>query len=106
MRDRAVSHVAEYAASGVDGVVRPSGGIGRMVGRTLPRVDSTVSGSRVRVRVAIASAWPRSVAGVSASVRSEVTDQLAYCTGLTVDRVDVVVDDVVHGAPASRREVQ
>jgi len=106
VRDRAVSHVAEYAARGVDGVVRQSGGLGAMVGRALPRVDSSVSGSRVRVRVAIATEWPLSVTGVSASVRAEVADALAEYTGLTVDKVDVAVDDVVHDLTPARRVLQ
>ncbi len=104
VRDRAVNHVAEYAARGVAGVVSQPG---RMVGRSLPRVDSTVNGGHVRMRIAIAAAWPRSVAGVSAAVRTRVTDQVERCTGLIVEKVDVVVDNVVHGAGAAeRRDLQ
>lgn len=93
VRDRAVSHVVEYAACGVTGVVRQAG---RMVGRSaLPRVDAEVSGSRVRVRIAVATTWPLSVSSVSADVRDTVAHQLERCTGLAVDQVDVVVDEVV-----------
>jgi uncharacterized alkaline shock family protein YloU len=104
VRDRAVDHVAEYAARGVAGVVSQHG---RTVGRSLPRVDSNVTGGHVRMRIAIATAWPRSVAGVSAAVRTRVTDQVERCTGLIVEKVDVVVDNVVHGAGAAeRRDLQ
>ncbi|MDQ2723448.1 MAG: Asp23/Gls24 family envelope stress response protein [Actinomycetota bacterium] len=100
VHDRAVSRVAEYAAVDTDGVVRQSSGLGRMMGRDLPRVDSNVSGGRVRVKVAIATAWPRSVPAVSAAVRAEVAEQLQAYTGLIVDRVDVVVDEVVRQSSA------
>jgi len=100
VRDRAVSRVAEYAAVHTDGVVRQSSGLGRMIGRDLPRVDSNVSGGRVRVKVAIATAWPRSVPAVSAAVRAGVAEQLQASTGLIVDRVDVVVDEVVRQSSA------
>jgi len=100
VRDRAVSRVAEYAAVHTDGVVRQSSGLGRMMGRDLPRVDSNVSGGRVRVKVAIATAWPRSVPAVSAAVRAGVAEQLQASTGLIVDRVDVVVDEVVRQSSA------
>lgn len=100
VHDRAVSRVAEYAAVDTDGVVRQSSGLGRMMGRDLPRVDSKVSGGRVRVKVAIATAWPRSVPAVSAAVRAGVAEQLQASTGLIVDRVDVVVDEVVRQSSA------
>lgn len=107
VHDRAVARVAEFAAAGVEGVVRQSSGFGRVMGRGLPRVESNVSGGHVRVRVAIASAWPRSVAAVSAAVRAGVTEQVEAGTGLAVDRVDVVADDVVTGvATAARRVLQ
>ncbi len=96
VHDRAVNRVAEYAALHTEGVVRQSSGLGWMTGRGLPKVDSNVSGGHVRVKVNIATEWPRSVAAVTAAVRDQVADQLGEYTGLTVDRVDVRVDDVVH----------
>ena len=105
VHDRAVTRVAEFAAAEVEGVVRRSSGFGRVMGRGLPRVESNVSGGHVRLRVAIASAWPRSVAAVTAAVRARVTDQVEMSTGLAVDRVDVVVDDVVSGVAAAVRRV-
>lgn len=105
VHDRAVSRVAEYAAADTAGVLRQARGLGRVMGRDLPRVDSDVSGGHVRVRVAIASAWPRSVPAVSAAVRDRVAEQLAVSTGLIVDRVDVVVDDVLYQSAADVRRV-
>lgn len=94
VHDRAVSRVAERAAADTDGVLRQSRGLGRMIGRDLPRVNTTVSGGHVRVGVTVATAWPRSVPAVSAAVRDRVAEQLNTLTGLIVDRVDVEVDDV------------
>jgi uncharacterized alkaline shock family protein YloU len=105
VHDRAVSRVAEYAARDTVGVLRQSRGLGRVMGRDLPRVDSNVSGGHVRVRIAIATAWPRSVPAVSAAVRDRVATQLVASTGLVVDRVDVIVDEVVRQSPADARRV-
>ncbi len=105
VHDRAVSRIAEYAAGDTAGSLRQSRGIGRVISRDLPRVDTNVSGGHVRVRVVIATAWPQSVPAVSAAVRERVADQLAASTGLTVDRVDVVVDEVLRQSAADVRRV-
>ncbi len=100
IRDRVVERVAERAALEVPGVVRHSGTLGRVTGRDLPRVDATVAGGRVRVRLDVAVEWPNPLPDTASAVRSTVAERLAALTGMTVDAVDVTAAHVV--VPARR----
>lgn len=94
IRDRVVERVAEIAALEAPGAVRWSGALDKVTGRDLPRVDSTLAGDRVRVRLDVAVAWPTSLAENESAVRERVTRRVGELTGLTVDAVDVTATHV------------
>lgn len=86
VRSRAIGRMAEIAASSVSGVERVNGG---MTARSLPHVDATVQGSKIRATVEAATRWPTPIADVAARVRTAVEQDLARNSGLEVDSIDV-----------------
>jgi uncharacterized alkaline shock family protein YloU len=105
IRDAVVARIASLAANEVPGVATQSGALSRVMGRGLPRVESTVAGGHVRARVDVAARWGHSLPELTAAVRDRVHERLASLTGLVVDGVDVHVAAVVTDevAPESRR---
>ena len=105
--ERVTTRVAELAALDVPGVVRQSGALGAVTGRSLPRADVVVAGGRARVSMDIAVSWPHPLAGTAAAVRDRVAGQLQALTSITADAVDVSITHVVQEtAPQRMRRVQ
>lgn len=108
VRDQVVARIARLAALEVEGVTEHSSGLDRVTGGSLPKVDASTAGGRVRASVDIATVWPASLAETSGRVRDHVRDQLARLSGLDVDTVDVSVAAIVpeHTGTTARRRVQ
>ena len=95
VKDKVAQHLAVRAALDTAGVRTHAGGLDKLTGRELPRVDVSVSGDHVRATVDIAVQWPQPLTTVTAAVRANVTHALSTWAGLTVDGVDVSVAVVV-----------
>lgn len=96
IRDRVVEKIAAHAVSELDlatGAPRELLGvrIGGVRDGTPARVDATVSGDVVGVRIAISVRWPAPIRGVTRHVRAHVAERLRTLTGLRVGWVDVDV---------------
>ena len=104
--DNAVARIAGHTAALVDGVVPTGSGLDKLVGRRLPKASSDVHGNRVRVSVDIAVEWPRSVAEVARTVRSDVHQALSHLAGMRVLGVDVSVSRIERKSTTSTRRVQ
>lgn len=104
--DRVVQRVATIAAGEVDGVVSIGSGLDQVLGHRYPKADATVAGSRTRIEVDVAVAWPHPLARVSADVRQNVRQRVSDLVGLQVDAVDVTASKIVHQAPEDNRRVQ
>ena len=105
LKDAVVVHVAEQAALSVDGVVRHSSGLDVVTHRDLPRVDADRAGDRVRAAVELAVVWPTPLAPAAQAVRESVRSALADLLGLTVDAVDVTINQILPasaGSPSRR----
>ena len=55
---QAVQHIAEAELGQVPGVVATGSGLDKVVGRQYPKVTADVAGSRARLSIEIAVAWP------------------------------------------------
>jgi uncharacterized alkaline shock family protein YloU len=95
IRDRAVEHLVAAATLTAPGVHRHGSGIGRLVGRELPRVTVDVAGDHVRATVEVAATWGQHLATVAAAVRDAITRTLATDGGLVVDGVTVHVAAII-----------
>ncbi|CAA9359230.1 MAG: hypothetical protein AVDCRST_MAG72-2101 [uncultured Nocardioidaceae bacterium] len=104
--DRVVDKIASQAALGVSGVVSSGTGLGKVVGRGLPKVEVTTRGRKTRVGVEIAVVWPNSAAEVARSVRSAVEESVTRYAGLSVLAVDVTVAKLGPPSTEARRRVQ
>lgn len=113
--DRVAERIATHAASEVPGSVRTGSGsssggasstaeqarkavggaVDSVLGRSLPNVDCTRAGDRVRVHVHVAAVWPTPAAELASAVRDHVRGQLNRLGGYTVDACDVTVDRYV-----------
>jgi len=102
----AVQHIAEAELGQVPGVVATGSGLDKMVGRQYPKVTADVAGSRARLSIEIAAAWPLPLADVCARVRDTLSTRLTELTGLSIDAVDVTAAKVVQPEPPTRRRVQ
>lgn len=102
---KVVTKIAEAAAAEVDGTAPHRGGVGHLLGRSLPRADARLAGSRADVSLEVAAVWPHPVATVAARVRDSVTRRLQELADVTVDRADVTVSHVLprSSAGAGRR---
>lgn len=101
-----LEHIAVHAALDVSGVAATGSDLEKLIGRRLPKADAHVAGTRARVQVEVAAAWPHPVATVAAAVREHVSERLLALTGLQVDAVDVEVTRVIHSPQAQQRRVQ
>lgn len=106
IKDKVLETIAARAARDVEGVAADGSDLTQLIGRALPRADAQVAGTRARVQVTIAVAWPQPVGQVAAHVRDTVRAALSEMTGLDVDAVDVQVAKVLHLSPTIRRRVQ
>jgi uncharacterized alkaline shock family protein YloU len=123
--DRVAERIATHAAAEVRGSTRTgngsgaaatgtadqarkavSGAVDSVLGRSLPSVDCTRAGDRVRVHVHVAAVWPTPAADLAASVRDHVRSQLQRLGGYTVDACDVTVDRYVLPHHDTGRRVQ
>ncbi|HEX5494736.1 MAG TPA: Asp23/Gls24 family envelope stress response protein [Mycobacteriales bacterium] len=102
---RAVERIAARAAAEVN---RTSGVPHRPFGIPLdragapPRVEATVTGDVVTVRVAVSVCWPDPVRRVTRQIRAHVTDRVHALTGLRVAWVDIEVPRLATGAGPGR----
>ena len=90
----------------VPGVVATGSGLNKMVGRLYPKVTADVAGSRARLSIEIAVAWPLPLADVCARVRDTLSIRLNELTGLSIDSIDVTAAKVVQPEPPTRKRVQ
>ncbi len=95
VRDKVVERIATRAALDTAGVEHHAEGLGKLIGRDLPRIDVRVAGDRVRAHLDIAARWPASLPDLTGNVRTNVARALTEYAGLTVDAVDVTVAAVV-----------
>jgi len=103
---RAIERIVTRAAEQVDGVLRSGSGLDRLVGRSYPRVSSTVAGDIVRVTVDVAVLWPHGAGEVARRVRAEVTHEVRQLTGLSVAGVNVTVARFERRPSHAERRVQ
>lgn len=101
-----LEHIATHAALEVKGVTATGSDLEKLIGRRLPKAGARVAGTRARVQVEIAAAWPYPVATLAAAVREHITARLVELTGLDIDAVDVEVARVIHTTEPQRRRVQ
>lgn len=101
--DRVVQKVALAAAARVAGVATASSSL---LGRDLPRATAHTHGTRARVEVDVALAWPAPAAPTAQRVRDAVTDAVTRYAGVQADRVDVHVVGVSDPAPAATVRVR
>lgn len=106
IRHRAVERITMAAALNTPGVHRHGGGLGRLAGRDLPRVDVDVAGDRVRADVEVAVEWGRPLAATATAVRRDVTRALSDHSGLTVDSVRVHIAAVIPPDTTSTRSLE
>ncbi|WP_075691170.1 Asp23/Gls24 family envelope stress response protein [Corynebacterium sphenisci] len=102
---RALERIALAAIGAVPGTLGDAGGgLSKLTGRSLPRVDIGVdaSGTVVTVDAEIAVAWPAPVGAVAARVRDTIITWFAEAAGVTANSVDVRVAEA-HPDPARRR---
>ncbi|RJQ77732.1 Asp23/Gls24 family envelope stress response protein [Pseudonocardiaceae bacterium YIM PH 21723] len=59
------------------------------------QVDAQIRGQRVLLSARLAIAYPRSVAATTSQVREYLTERVGALTGLSVQRVDVLVTRLV-----------
>lgn len=122
--DRVAERIATRAATDVPGSVRTGtgtasasstaeqarkavgGAVDSVLGRSLPSVDCTRAGDRVRVHVHVAATWPTPAADLAAAVRDHVRERLSHLGGYTVDACDVTVDRYVLPERDTARRVQ
>ena len=101
--DRVVQKVALAAAARVPGVATATSSL---LGRDLPRASAHTHGTRARVEVDIALAWPAAAASTAQRVRHAVGDAVARYAGVRAERVDVRVVGVADPAPATTVRVR
>ncbi|WP_404351825.1 Asp23/Gls24 family envelope stress response protein [Phycicoccus jejuensis] len=106
IEDAVLEHIAAHAALEVTGVTVTGSEVAKLIGRRLPKADAHVAGTRARVQVEVAVAWPHPIPTVASAVREHVTAQLVELTGLSIDAVDVEVTRVVHNPAPQERRVQ
>ncbi len=95
--DRSTLHITEGA---VRALIREAGdGVeGAMVISCSIRGDVSVPGALVRVEVVVSGLFGRSLPALADAVREAVSSRLSRQTELTIESVDVTVDDVhLHG---------
>jgi uncharacterized alkaline shock family protein YloU len=98
--DRVVEKVAARAVAEVDNATgAPRHLLGVSLGSTTEgtraRVDATVDGGLVTVRVKMAVAWPNSVRQITRQVREHVTQKVEELTDLRVAEVDIEVGELL-----------
>ncbi|MBT9257747.1 Asp23/Gls24 family envelope stress response protein [Phycicoccus sp. KQZ13P-1] len=106
IEDAVLEHIAAHAALEVTGVTVTGSELAKFIGRRLPKADAHVAGTRARVQVEVAVAWPQPIPTVASAVREHVTARLVELTGLSIDAVDVEVTRVVHNPAPQERRVQ
>lgn len=97
---RVVEKIATVAISDVE---QASGVPRRLLGQSLerlgssnrPRVNATITGSEVRLKLTVSVEYPAPVRSVAALVRQAVRDQVHLFTGLDVGRIDITVPTLV-----------
>lgn len=104
--DRVVETIALAAVREVSVVAHRGGTMARLVNRSLPRVDASVAGDRVRVVAHVAVPWQTTLSQVCALVRDRVSERVGAMTGLRVDAVDVEVEHIALPELAQVRRVQ
>jgi len=104
--DRVVERIASIAAAEVAGVVDVGSSLDKVIGRQYPKADAAVAGSRAKIAVEVAVAWPHPLSAVTAQVRDTVRSQVERMAGLQVDVVDVHAAKVVQHEPDRPRRVQ
>lgn len=102
--DRAIQHLLEAVARGVEGSVRSTSTLQRLAGRSLPSASVRIEGRRALVQLDVAVGWPSPIAQIAERVRDRVADEGGRLTGLSVSVVDVQVHVV--DAPENRRRVE
>ncbi|TDE09628.1 Asp23/Gls24 family envelope stress response protein [Jiangella asiatica] len=99
IHEKVVQRIAERAAADVADREPPGSMWDRLGGRPLPRATASVVGRHVRVGVAVRAPVGHSMPELAGAVRDAVTRQVGDLTGLSVDRVDVRVDEVAPFRP-------
>lgn len=106
VRDRAMSHIVEYAVEAMPGVVRYATTLDKLRGRRLPHADVQIRDSRAWVSLDVAATWPCRVGELTASVRDRVLVEARRLSGIDVVQVDVrlqLVDPASIDSPVPRR---
>jgi len=106
--DRVVEKIASRAVTEVEsatGAARTVLGVplGGTDDHTPARVEATVDGGIVSVRVSMSVRWPRSVREVTTEVREHVTGQVERLTALTVAEVDITVPTLLQAESRQSR---
>jgi uncharacterized alkaline shock family protein YloU len=91
MDDRVVKKIVARAATEVDGV-----GEG-------PKVTASIDGESATVDIRLSVPYPASVARTTKAVRAHLIRRTGELTGLTVPRLDIVVDALRSNETKTRR---
>lgn len=91
VRSKAISHALEAMVWNHAGVVRDSGGLGRLVGSHTPTAKVDISGHSADVSIRAHVAWPAPVAALAQEIRDEVLARGPELTGVRIRSVDVVL---------------
>ena len=107
VRVAALEHLAEHAATEVDGTVAYQSGLNKLRGRGYPHAQVSARGPASWITLDIAVAWPSSVEQVAAAARDHVRTETARLSGSDVQRVDVTVHVIsADQASTPRKRVQ
>lgn len=108
--EKAVEHVAEVAVLSVPGVREIDAKLAGLAGRSFPRVSAQIDrpAGSVIFDVELVSSYPAPVGAITDEVRQTVGSHVETLTGLTVQKVNIVVVDaesVDTGTRVTREEL-
>ena len=102
--EKTVEHIGEVAVLSVPGVRSVDAKLAGLAGRSFPRVNAQIDrpAGSVILDVEIVSSYPAPVGAISDEVRETIGSHVETLTGLTVQKVNIVVVDA-ESAPLGQR---
>lgn len=91
LKTKALSHLAQHAATEVSGTVRSGNAVRRTLGRDYPRASARMDGAQASIDLDVAVRWPAPVAQIAQRTRDLVLQRTRDLAGIDIRRVDVTV---------------
>ncbi|WP_299054874.1 Asp23/Gls24 family envelope stress response protein [uncultured Nocardioides sp.] len=91
LKTKALSHLAQHAATEVSGTVRSGNAVRRTLGRDYPRASARMDGAQASIDLDVAVRWPAPVARIAQQTRDLVLRRTQDLSGIDIRRVDVTV---------------